>query len=107
MIRGIVALFTSGILTNPMVLLGIIVGSCFYGILDGSEIFQIYKNCYFYALAFLLSCIYVIGFRRIYKKNGDTDWFETLISVGVGVFKFVLASLLMMSFISFFDMSEM
>ena len=47
------------------------------------------------------------GIARTYKENGDTDWTETLLSVAGGVFKFVLASLLMMSFISLFDMSDM
>lgn len=107
MIKGILALFTSGILTNPMVLLGMIVGSVMYASLDGSEIFQMYKRAYFYGIAFLCSVIYVVGFRRTYKENGDTDWTETSLSVIGGVFKFVLASLLMMSFISLFDMGDM
>lgn len=107
MIKGILALFTSGILTNPMVLAGMLVGAVLYSFLDGSEIFQIYKKASFYGMALLCSCIYVIGFRRTYKENGDTDWTETLLSVAGGVFKFVLASLLMMSFISLFDMSDM
>lgn len=106
MIKGIIALFTSGILTNPMVLLGMALGSGMYAFLDGSEIFQVYKKASFYGVAFLCSVIYVIGFRRTYKENGETDWFETSLSVVGGVFKFVLASLLMMSFISFFDMGD-
>ena len=106
MIRGILALFTSGLMTNPMVLSGIVVGSILYGFLDGGEIFQVYKNPLFYASALLCSCIYVIGFRRTYKTTGETDWSETLLSVAVGVFRFVFSSLLMMSFISLFDMSS-
>ena len=107
MIRGIVALFTSGILTNPMVLLGIVLGSVFYGMFDGTQIFQIYKKPSFYGLALVLSCIYVLGFRRVYTENGDTNWTETLLAIVAGVFKFVLASVLMISFISLFDMGDM
>ena len=106
MIRGILALFTSGLMTNPMVLAGITIGCILYSFLDGGEIFQIYKNPAFYGFALLCSCIYVIGFRRTYKESGETDWTETLLSVAVGVFRFVFASLLMMSFISLFDMSS-
>jgi len=107
MIRGILALFTSGILTNPMVLLGIIFGSIFYNMYDGAQIFQIYKKTSFYGLALIFSCIYVLGFRRVYKEDGDTDWFETLLAIAVGAFKFVFASILMISFISLFDMGDM
>lgn len=107
MIRGILALFTSGILTNPMVLAGIILGSVFYSMFDGAEIFQIYKKPSFYGLAFVLSCVYVLGFRRIYTEDGDTDWTETSLAIAAGVFRFVLASVLMISFISFFDMGDM
>lgn len=107
MIRGIVALFTSGIMTNPMVLLGIILGSILYFCLDSSQIFQIYKLPSFYGMALILACVYVLGFRRIYTENGDTDWLETGLSIVASVFKFVLASILMISFISLFDMGDM
>lgn len=107
MIKGILALFTSGIMTNPMVLMGIILGSVFYSFLDGPEIFQIYKKPSFYGIALILSCIYVLGFRRVYTEDGETDWFETLLAIAVGVFKFVLSSALMISFISLFDMGDM
>jgi len=106
MIRGIVALFTSGIITNPMVLLGIILGTVLYCCLDGQQIFQIYKMPSFYGVAVLLSCIYVLGFRRVYTENGDTDWVETGLSVLASVFKFVVASILMISFVSLFDMDD-
>ncbi|MBQ8677476.1 MAG: hypothetical protein IJ529_05985 [Alphaproteobacteria bacterium] len=106
MIRGILALFTSGIMTNPMVLLGIILGSVLYFSLDGQQIFQVYKMPSFYGFAVVLSCIYVLVFRRIYKENGDTDWGETLLSVIASFFRFIVASILMISFISLFDMGD-
>lgn len=106
MIRGIVALFSSGILTNPLVLLGILFGSLFYAFLSANDIYQIYKTPAFYGLALILACGYIIGFRRVYKENGDTDWGETTLAVIGGIFKFVIASILMISFISFFDFSD-
>ena len=107
MIKGILALFTSGIMTNPMVLLGILLGSVLYFCLDGQQIFQIYKMPSFYGVAILLSSVYVLTFRRVYQENGDTNWSETILSIAASVFKFVLASILMISFISLFDMSDM
>ena len=106
MIKGIIALFTSGTLTNPLVLSGILVGSLLYAFLDGNDIFIVYQNLSFYGLAFFLSAVYIISFRRSYHANGETDWPSTLMSVLGGVFKFVIASLLMISFISLFDMSD-
>lgn len=106
MIRGIIALFTSGLMTNPMVLSGIILGSVFYFLMDAGTIFQIYKSLSFYGLALMLAGGYVLGFRRVYTPDGETDWTETILSVAAAFFKFVLASLLMISFISFFDMGD-
>lgn len=106
MIRGLIALFTSGTLTNPMVLAGILVGSLLYAFLDGDDIFKVYQSVSFYGVALLLAMAYTLGFRRAYHANGDTDWGATMAAVVGGVLKFVLASLLMMSFISLFDMSD-
>ena len=106
MIKGIVALFTSGIMTNPMVLFGVALGSLFYAFFESDKITQIYKSPSFYGVVLILSCIYVVGFRRVYKTNGDTDWFETSLSVLAGMFKFIFASLLMISFIYMCDMGD-
>lgn len=107
MIKGIIALFTSGILTNPLVLLGIISGSVFYFCFDGSQIFGIYKKPLFYTLALVVSSFYILYFRRVYRPSGETDWSETLLAILGGTVKLVFASLLMISFISLFDLGSM
>lgn len=107
MIKGIIALFTSGLITNPMVILGIILGAVFYGLLDADSIFKIYKTPSFYGVALMIACGYVLGFRRVYTSDGDTDWTETSLAIAGSVFKFVLSSLLMISFISMFDVGDM
>ena len=65
-----------------------------------------YKMPSFYGVSFFLSCIYVLGFRRVYTESGDTDWVETGLSVLASVFKFLVASILMISFVSLFDMGD-
>lgn len=107
MIKGLIALFTSGLIVNPMVLLGIACGSVFYALLDADGIFRVYKAPSFYGLALIFGCIYILGFRRVYQENGNTDWNETLLALCGAVFKFLAASLLMISFISLFDMGDM
>ena len=104
MIKGIVALFSSGILTNPMVLLGVIMGSFFYALCDAAKIMQIYKSLSFYGLIAIISVVYIIGFRRVYKADGETDWMETILAIFAGMLKLVIASVLVMSFIYMFDM---
>ena len=106
MIKGIIALFTSGTLTNPMVLAGILTGSVLYAFFDSNDIFGVYQSFSFYGMAFLFATVYTIGFRRVYYANGETNWNETFLALLGGVFKFVVASLLMMSFISLFDMGD-
>jgi len=107
MIRGIIALFTSGILINPLVLSGVVLGSLFYAFLPANDVYQIYKTPVFYSLAALLSGGYVIGFRRVYKETGETDWGETILAIIGGALKLIIASVLMISFISFFDFGDM
>ena len=104
MFRGILALFTSGLIINPMVVCGMVTGIALYSLLDSSEIFQVYKNSLFYGSALFLAGSYVIGFRRVYKTTGETNWTETLLSTIGAFFRFILTSLLMISFISLFDM---
>lgn len=106
MIKGIVALFTSGLIANPMILLGILSGGAFYAFMDEGRIFQLYKNPMFYGLALGLSLLYIVGFRRVYTTDGQTDWGETCLAVVGAFFKFFVASLLMISFISLFDMGD-
>ena len=104
MFRGILALFTSGLIVNPMVICGMVTGIALYSLLDSREIFQVYKNPLFYGIALCLAGVYVIGFRRVYKTTGETDRTETFLSIIGAFFRFVLTSLLMISFISLFDM---
>ena len=106
MIRGIIALFASGVMTNPMVLLGILLGGVCYSFMDGHQIFQLYKMPLFYGIALLLAMIYVLGFRRVYTTEGTTDWFETFLAVLGAFLRFIFASLLMLSFVSLFDMGD-
>lgn len=106
MMKGFIALFTSGILTNPLVLLGILCGALFYAFFDAERITMIYKSASFYGTAFFISSAYILGMRKVYKPNGDVDWFETILAVLGGTIKLVLASLLMISFIYLFDFSD-
>ncbi len=106
MFRGILALFTTGLILQPMVLCGIILGCFFYVFFSGNEISEIYKSPVFYLAAVIPPAIYILGFRRVYHENGQTDWTETILGLFSGWFKLIASSLLMIAFISFFDMGD-
>ncbi|MFR8206725.1 MAG: hypothetical protein ACLU99_10735 [Alphaproteobacteria bacterium] len=65
MIKGIISLFTSGAIFNPMVLLGILLGVlCDVG-LSGEEIKELFTDYNLYLLALLVSGLYIFGFKSI------------------------------------------
>ena len=83
MIKGIISLFTSGAIFNPMVLLGILLGVlCDVG-LSGEEIKELFTDYNLYLLALLVSGLYIFGIFLIV-------W---------GVVKFTISALLTISFI--------
>lgn len=64
MIKGIISLFTSGAIFNPMVLLGILLGVlCDVG-LSGEEIKELFTDYNLYLLALLVSGLYIFGFKK-------------------------------------------
>lgn len=65
MIKGIISLFTSGAIFNPMVLLGILLGVlCDVG-LSGEEIKELFTDYNLYLLALLVSGLYISGLKSI------------------------------------------
>lgn len=106
MIKGFLALFTTGLIFKPMLLLGGIIGITSYIMLDGESLKLLYTNWQLYALFFIISCLYVYFFKKTYLENtSQTDWKETsktmLSEFFVLCFSFVIGMLLA----SFFDFS--
>ena len=101
MIKGLIALFTSGIIFNPMILLGIVSGS--YTILSFApeEIRQLMLNSDFYLVICIVAACYTFIFARVYKTGGlRVDWCTT-----TGVFfwnciRYLIAFVLSMSFVT-------
>lgn len=104
MLKGLQALFTSGILLDPLVLLGLVLGGGFYWGLTGEQIRAIYFDYRFYALSFIICLIYNFMVRPVYRLGGfGIDNARTFANVVLSCLKFVLSSLLMMAFISFWS----
>lgn len=101
MIKGIVALFTSGAIFNPMILLGIFFGILFDVKMSYEQMIEhIYKNYHFYLLALLLAAAYNFVFHRVYDDGGDKlDKAAMAGNIIFSALKFVISSALTISFI--------
>ncbi len=74
MIRGLIALFSSGTILNPMVLLGVLSGFLLKAFLSYGEIFALYGNYHFYIGVVFVAFLYGMIFKKVYKKGGlDLD----------------------------------
>ena len=94
MIKGILALFRSGLIFNPMVLLGVLSGFICMGALEDEKFKALYTNYNLYILMFLIASAYVYFFKCVYLQGGyRVDWKETFLSM-IGHF-----SMLVLSFI--------
>lgn len=78
MLKGIAALFKSGLIFNPMVLLGIILGFTAMGTMSDEQLHAFYTNYHLYLLMLLIAGLYVFFFKRTVIPNRDeTDWRAT------------------------------
>lgn len=100
MIKGLISLFTSGAIFNPMVLLGIICGIASLVRLNSDEIRALATDYHFYLLIALVSFGYIFGFRKEYKEGGAELNFTAMIFSSLwGIVKFILAYALSMAFV--------
>lgn len=92
MFKGILALFKSGIIFNPMVLLGILSGFIAMGTMDDERLHAFYTNYHLYLLMLLVAVMYVFFFKRTYYRGGlETNWKETIQTM-VGYFLMLVVS---------------
>ena len=82
MIKGILALFRSGLIFNPVVLCGIIFGIIGMTALEDEQFTAYYSNPCLYVLMLMISVVYVYSFKCVYVlgKN-QIDWKETSLSM--------------------------
>lgn len=101
MFKGIGALFTTGAIFNPMVLLGIILGTFFFFGLTTEQAFELYFDIRFYALAFIIALLYNFIFKKTYDDDGfDLDYKEMGIHTVGSFLLLIFSSLMMISFIN-------
>ena len=78
MLKGILSLFTSGMVLNPMFLIGLAGGAYMSYYFDPEKIYSIFFDYKIYALAVAVGFIYTFLFNRVQKGySGAVDWAET------------------------------
>lgn len=107
MLKGLIALFTTGLILNPCLLLGGLLGIISYVGLSDEHLKALYLSYQLYLLFLLFSFGFVYFFKKTLKDNEiDIDWIATS--------KTVFSQFLLMSFsfimgmllASFFDFSD-
>jgi hypothetical protein len=99
MIKGIVALFTSGILFKPMVLLGIISGFVFMFGFDEQARQMLTEVPFLYVAVAVVAVLYTFSWDKVYKEGGEeVDWVST---TGLAVWNFALYFIALFLTISF------
>ena len=100
MIKGLMALFTTGIIFNPMVLLGVVTGFFAIARLDEEQIKELFFDYHLYLLVLLISAVYSFVFKKVYKDGGVTpDYVVMTFSALLGVVKFAFAAGMAMAFV--------
>ena len=100
MLKGIAALFKSGLIFNPMVLLGIILGFTAMGTMSDEQLHAFYTNYHLYLLMLLIAGLYVYFFKRTVIPNRDeTDWKLTSQTIVGHFLMFVVSFIFSMLFI--------
>lgn len=100
MFKGLAALFTTGAIFNPLVILGIISGFAAIIKLQPETIRALFYDYHFYGAIAVVAFLYTVVFAKIYKEGGiDVDWSATLGRAVWNFVKYFIAFILSMSFL--------
>ena len=103
MIKGIIALFVSRIILNPMVLLGIAAGFYMMTTMEMSQIHAMFLNPHFNTGVLILAGIYTLIFKRTFYGNGKTNWGATLGGIIWSFLTFLFATIMSCLFFMMFS----
>ena len=90
--KGILALFRTRLILNPMVMIGIFIGVTFKLTLDYYYINALYSDIVFYLLMLLIASSYVYMFKCVYfPEKHKINWKDTFFSI-IGHFFMLIIS---------------
>ena len=100
MIKGILALFRTGIIFDPFVLFGIVMGFVASLSPNKEAIEIIYKQNSFYLLILLIAFLYHYFLKKVYKEDGYTlDYVRMTLNILLSLVKFVVSCALSIVFV--------
>ncbi|MBE6453282.1 MAG: hypothetical protein E7017_00135 [Alphaproteobacteria bacterium] len=101
MFKGIIALFTSGIIFNPFVMMGIGCGVWAIINLPPEDIRTLFLDCRLYIIVAIVAVIYTFLFAKIYKQGGRyIDWNSTMWLAVWNFVRYFISFVLAMSFVT-------
>ena len=107
MLKGLLALFTTGIIFNPAVWGGALIGILGYIFLEPAQLKILYKSYHIYLLFFVFSGTYVYLARPTLKDDLEhTDWNATSKNIVKHTILMSFSFWMGMLFASFFDFSD-
>ncbi len=81
-LKGILALFRTRLILNPMVMIGIVIGFVCKLSLDYYYINALYSDIVFYLLMLLIASSYISMFKCVYfPEKNKINWKETFLSI--------------------------
>lgn len=105
MIKGLIALFTSGVIFTPMVLLGVILGICAILMMSPEELRSLFSDYHFYAFAAFVSAIWTVCFSKVYQEGGlVVDWQATIWRIVWNAVRFLMSFVLAICFVVLFSL---
>lgn len=104
MIKGIISLITSGIIFNPMVLLGVVIGFYVMGTMSAEEIKQLFMQPVVYGALFVIAFVFTCIFKREYYSGASrVNWKATFGGVFGQFFRCLFAIAMSCLFVLAFD----
>lgn len=100
MIKGILALFRSGIIFDPFVLFGVVSGLIFAMSPNKEAIEQLLSQNSFYLLVLILGGLYNFFIKKVYKDDGETpDYLRIIWNTLMSLVKYVISCAFAMMFV--------
>ena len=101
MIKGIIALFSSGTILNPMVWIGILGGLFLSYRYSLEKIYGIFYDYNFYLIGMAIAFVYTFAFNQVYKGYSNViDWPSTFKRFFSHSFMIILSTVLSAIFFS-------
>ena len=101
MFRGLIALFTSGVIFNPFVLLGIGCGIWTIINMSPADIRTLFLDYRLYVVVAVVTVLYTFLFAKIYKQGGRyVDWNSTMWLAVWNFVRYFISFVLAMSFVT-------